>query len=200
MPILPAEPDIYPPDLWEQEETVWRTDVRWWCLHTRPRQEKMLARHLRSLGLCHYLPQTLRKSRTPGGRSIRSMVPLFPGYLFLKGDDFERVEAMKGNHLANMLVVHDQEALDHDLRQIHRMLQSGLAIREEPFLPDGARFRITSGPLQGIVGTVVRRHDHSERFVAHVNFLGRGASLELMDWQVERLDAYAEAARLIGGR
>ena len=48
----------------------------------------------------------------------------------------------------------------------------------------GTTVRITTGPLTGMVGKVVRRgkRDH---FVAAVNFLGRGAMVELEHWQVE---------------
>ena len=41
--------------------------------------------------------------------------------------------------------------------------------------------------LQGVVGTVVRR-DRRDQFVAVVRFLGRGATVELRDWQVERIE------------
>ncbi len=50
MPILPAEPDLYPSDLWDRlsepvpEPQDDEARVRWMCLHTRPRQEKAVAR------------------------------------------------------------------------------------------------------------------------------------------------------------
>ena len=51
-------------------------------------------------------------------------------------------------------------------------------------MPVGARVRITTGPLTGIVGTVIRRGKR-DQFVAVVHFLGRGATVDLEDWQVE---------------
>jgi transcriptional antiterminator RfaH len=186
MPILPAEPDLHPRDLWEREN-LGSFDARWWCLHTKPRQEKAVARDLRSRNVAYYLPQVIKVDRTPQGRRIRSNVPLFTGYLFLLGDEFARVEALRTNRLAQILDVYDQETLVRDLRQIHQMLTSGLAVLPEPVMPVGARVRIKTGPLMGIVGTVVRRgkRDH---FVAVVQFLGRGATVELEDWQVERIE------------
>lgn len=188
MPILPAEPDIFPDDLWDPLCTVrvQKEDRRWWCLHTKPRQEKSVARDLRHKLVPFYLPQVVNESRTPQGRKIRSVLPLFTSYVFLFGDDFERVEALKGNRLAHVLEVKDQTCLDHDLSQIYRMLASGLPVQPEPTIPVGARVRIANGPLTGIEGRVVRRgkRDH---FVAAVHFLGSGATVELEDWQVERL-------------
>jgi transcription antitermination factor NusG len=186
MPILPAEPDLHPMSLWQQGGRGGPND-RWWCLHTKPRQEKALARILRFQDISYYLPQVVKVDRTPQGRKIRSIIPLFPGYLFLLGDDHARAEVLSTHRLANMLEIVDQDKLIHDLQQIHQMLSSGLTVVPEPAMPVGARVRITSGPLLGIEGSVFRRakRDH---FVAVVQFLGRGATVDLEDWQVERLD------------
>jgi transcriptional antiterminator RfaH len=187
MPILPAEPDLYPDDLWSPGESGALRAGTWWCLHTKPRQEKAAARHLRTRGITYYLPQVVHEDRTPQGRKIRSIIPLFSSYLFLCGSDEDRVEAMKGNRLVNVLKVDDQDGLVHDLRQIHQMLASGLAVVPEPVMPVGARVRIKSGPLAGIEGTVMRRGKR-DQFVAVVQFLGRGATVDLEDWQVERVE------------
>jgi transcription antitermination factor NusG len=184
MPILPAEPDLYPPDLWEEGHPHSGTEGRWWCLHAKPRQEKAAARDLRARGVAFYLPQVVREDRTPQGRKIRSIVPLFTSYLFLHGSDHDRLEALRGNRLANILEVPDQDRLAHDLRQIHQMLSSGLAVVPEPVMPVGARVRIKTGPLTGMEGTVMRRGKR-DQFVAVVQFLGRGATVDLEDWQVE---------------
>lgn len=184
MPILPAEPELYPDDLWDAGVPPPDPDRRWWCVHTRPRQEKVAARAFRKRGLSFYLPQVSQAHRTPAGRTLRSLLPLFPGYLFLLGDDHQRVEAMKGGHLANVLQVFDQEELAHDLFQIQRMLRSGLPITPEPDYAVGSRVRILGGPLKGLEGTVVRRGNR-DRIVAMVRFLGRGAMVDLAGWEVE---------------
>src|SRR5271166_4159480 len=85
MPILPAEPDCNPPNLWDDPAVhAANGEVVWWCLHTKPRQEKATARDLRNEGLVYYLPQVVKETRTPKGRKIQSIVPLFMGYMFLK--------------------------------------------------------------------------------------------------------------------
>ncbi len=188
MPILPAEPDFFPPDLWDDPTAVPRTSAEavWWCLHSRPRQEKAIARELRKLGVAFFLPQVLKEDRTPQGRKIRSVIPLFPSYLFLLGDHNDRLSALQGNRLVAVLEVSDQESLERDLRQIQKMLSSGLPVQPEPAAPVGSRVRITTGPLTGIEGTVIRRGKH-DQFVAVVRFLGRGATVDLQDWQVEQI-------------
>jgi transcription antitermination factor NusG len=187
MPILPAEPEINPPNLWDVRATAWAQERLWWCLHTKPRQEKAVARDLKVQGVPFYLPQVVNEAHTPQGRKTRSVLPLFTSYLFLFGDDRERVQALKGNRLVRVLDVPDQESINCDLSQIYRMLASGLVVSPEPTMPVGARVRILNGPLTGMEGRVVRRGKR-DQFVALVHFLGSGAAVNLEDWQVERLD------------
>jgi transcriptional antiterminator RfaH len=187
MPILRAEPDCNPPNLWDDPAPLTiDAQVRWWCLHTKPRQEKATARELRKAGIAYYLPQVLRESRTPQGRKIQSIVPLFAGYMFLRGDRDDRLVALRGQRLVGVLEVADQEAIGRDLRQIYTMISSGMHISEEPVVPVGANVRIATGPLTGMVGKVVRR-GKKDQFVAVVHFLGRGATVDLRDWQVDRV-------------
>jgi transcription antitermination factor NusG len=186
MPILPAEPDLNPTNLWEMGGRL-ESGGRWWCLHTKPRQEKAVARGLKLQDIAYYLPQVVKLDRTPQGRRIRSIIPLFPGYLFLFGDEFARAEALRSNRLAHVLEIADQDRLIHDLRQVYQMLSSGLPIIPDPVIPVGARVRIKTGPLQGIEGTVIRRGKR-DQFVAIVEFVGQGAAVDLEDWLVERID------------
>lgn len=190
MPILAAEPDFHPPHLWDDPSTIptEKPEARWWCLHVKPRQEKAIARDLRQGGKTFYLPQAVQESRTPKGRKTRSLIPLFPGYVFLHGDWDDRGSAMRGNRLVSVLEVDDQEALDADLRQVHRMLDSGLPIEPEPEIAAGRLVRIKAGPLSGLEGRVIQRMN-GDHFVAAVRFLGRGARVELRDWEVELLAA-----------
>jgi transcription antitermination factor NusG len=185
MPILPAEPDCNPPNLWDDPSIhASNGESVWWCLHTKPRQEKATARDLKDQGLVYYLPQVRKESHTPKGRKLQSIVPLFMGYIFLKGDQTARLAAFRAHRLVSVLEVVDQQALARDLQQIYTMLSSGLPVTPEDAMPVGATVRITTGPLTGMVGTVIRRAKR-DQFVAVVRFLGRGAMVDLQDWQVE---------------
>ena len=186
MPILPAEPDFYPPDLWELQNDV-DGNCHWWCLHAKPRQEKAVARELHIQRVNFYLPQAIQTGRTPKGRPTRSVVPLVPGYVFLYGNEDHRLLALKGNRLVRVIEVPDQNSLDHDLRQIQKVLSSGLSVEPEPANPVGARVKVMTGPLAGVEGVVLRRGKR-DRFTAIVHFLKQGATVDLEDWQVEAID------------
>jgi len=200
MPILPAEPELYPDDLWSREEPSARItgDQRWWCLHAKPRQEKATARYLHSRGIPFYLPMVAREGRTPSGRKTRAIVPLFSGYLFLLGDEPQKLQAYRADSLVQILPIDDQIAIDRDLRRIDHMLRSGLAVEIEMSYPVGAPIRIVTGPLAGLVGVVTRRDDH-DRFTAIVQFLKQGAAVALEDWQVEPIEDDRVASTYRGG-
>ena len=186
MSILHAEPDIFPADLWDHPPHV--DAERWFCLHTKPRQEKATARRLHASQTAFYLPLAAHESRTPAGRKIQSIQPLFNSYMFMRCTDHQRVQALRGNTLVRAIEVIDQDALRSELGQIHQMLSSGLTVRPEPtHHPVGERIKIINGPLAGLVGTVLRRGTR-DRFIAVISFLGLGGSVDLEDWQVERGD------------
>ena len=124
MPLLPLEELVFPDDLFATPLIATDEAARWWALHTRPRTEKTLARRCLRGRLPFFLPlyQHRRRSR---GRLLCSHLPLFPGYLFLHGDDRARVAALETNLVARCLPVADQGQLHQDLARVHRLITIG---------------------------------------------------------------------------
>ncbi len=186
MPILTAEPDLYPDDLLDREDWSTAGDQRWWALYTRSRCEKELMRRLRALEIPHYGPIIEKRGRTPKGRINTSFVPLFANYVFLYGDPAQRYAALTTNCVSRDLVVVEGEQLATDLRQLRRLIQSGLPITTEARLEPGAKVRMRSGPLVGQEGIVLRRHGETRLLVA-VRFLQQGATVQIDECDLERI-------------
>ncbi|MGQ9575562.1 MAG: transcription termination/antitermination protein NusG [Thermoguttaceae bacterium] len=187
MPILPPEPDIFPEDLLNDGQSEGGCRHQWWALYTLARREKELMRRLRGLAIPHYGPLIKRASVSPSGRVRTSYVPLFPSYVFLMGDDAARYQAMRTNCVSRWLAVEDTEQLVHDLRQIRRLILSDTPLTPEARIQPGMRVRIRGGALAGLEGTVIRRRGE-DRLLVVVTFIQRGASIQLRDFQVERID------------
>src|SRR5262245_40728965 len=113
MPILPSEPDIYPPQLLDLGQAD-LADGQWWAMYTLARREKELMRRLRAQGIPHYSPLVSKRTRSPGGRVRESFVPLFAGYVFMLGDEQQRHQALSTNCISRTLQVPDGIALVHD--------------------------------------------------------------------------------------
>jgi transcriptional antiterminator RfaH len=186
MPILPAEVGVYPEGLLEQPPEACAPGRVWWVLHTRPRQEKSLARQLLEARVSFYLPLIPRRLLLRG-RRLTSHVPLFAGYVFLHADRDERIQALATRRVVRSLEVGDQEALWRDLRQVHRLLATGVPITPEDRLAPGVLVEVRSGPLAGLRGKVLRTAS-GRRFLVQVDFIQRGASVLMDDWNLEVLD------------
>jgi transcriptional antiterminator RfaH len=187
MPILPSEPFVFPEDLLTAPVQPTDGESRWWVLHTRPRAEKALARKALGQRLPYFLPLYERHWRN-GGRSFRSNLPLFPGYVFLFGDVETRLRALETNLVANCLPVPDQERFQQDMHRVYRLMSSGAPISPEARLEPGMRVGIISGPLAGLEGTFLRRGPR-QKFYVEVQFLQAGVSAEVEDWMIQALDS-----------
>jgi len=179
MPLLAQEPTVSPHDLFDLGQETFASDSQWWVLHTRPRQEKALARQLLEHRASFYLPIVSKRVRQ-NGRNLTSHIPLFPGYLFLLANREQRSAAMTTNRIVQTLIVPSQETLWRDLRQVHRLISSGAPVTPEERLGPGSPVEISSGPLAGLRGKIVRTAS-GRRFVVEVDFIQRGASVLLDD-------------------
>jgi transcription antitermination factor NusG len=186
MPILTAETDVFPLDLFEDQDLLASRERRWWVLYTKSRHEKELMRRLRVLEVPFYGPTVERRSRTPGGRMLRSYLPLFPNYVFMFGDATERYSALTTNCVSRDLPVAAGDELEGDLRQLRRLILTGVTLVAERYLEAGVRVRVRTGPLEGLEGTVLQRRGDTRLLVA-VRFLQQGASVQLDECELERL-------------
>ena len=185
MPILPREPDVFPDELFDLDDGQLGTGP-WWALYTMARREKELMRRLRALSIPFYSPLIHKRTRSPGGRTRESYVPLFAGYVFVHGDEEQRQSALTTNCVSRCLSVPNGPELVHDLRQIRRLIELDAPLTVEARLEPGRRVRIRSGPMTGMEGTVVKRRGRDWLVVA-VAFIQQGASVLLEDFQVEPL-------------
>jgi transcription antitermination factor NusG len=184
MPILHAEPDIFPTDLLVDSDA--EPSRTWWVLQTLSRQEKRLCRLLLRQQISFYCPTVANPYRSPGGRIRTSHLPLFPNYVFLQGDEEHRYRSVTTGCVSRCLPVADGGQLLAELRQIKRLIDLGVPLNPEEQFAAGALVRVKSGPMSGLEGRVLQRHGERRLLIA-VNFIQRGASLELGDWELERV-------------
>lgn len=151
MPILKPEPDLAPSDLFARPGLA----TQWWVAHSRSRQEKVLARHLRERGVDYYLPQRAKEMRRNGRRFV-SFLPLFPSYVFFGGSADDRRLALQSHVIASVIAVEDQEQLDTELRSLWRIQCAGTPLVPHPYLAPGDEVEIVEGALRGTRGKILR--------------------------------------------
>lgn len=166
----------------------------WWLAYVKPRCERRVAAAFREADIAYYLPlgrfeRFKRDSRYRGGMmKVRSVLPLFDGYLFLQGAFEDRMRALAVGRGSTVWIkpIEDQQTFASQLAELDAFLGCGLEAELTPTLHAGDRVRVTSGPLEGRTGTLTRI-DHRARVQVNITILGRGVSVELDRCQIERV-------------
>lgn len=183
MPLLAAEPNLYPESLFDEFNEV---DEPWWVMYTLSRQEKSLCRHLQAARVPHYCPIIERRYRSPGGRARVTHLPLFANYVFVRGSETTRYQTVSTGCVSRCLSVSEPAALVSDLRRLHHLIGLGAPLTPEARLEPGMRVQVKNGPFEGVQGVVIKRHSET-RLLVMVNFIQRGASIEIGDYELEQL-------------
>src|SRR5262245_27372312 len=133
------------------------SDLAWFVAHVRARCEKKLQQFCDRENIAATLPcfRSVRKYR---GKVVTFQKPLFPGYVFVELLPGQRQKVVQSDHVANLLVVHDQALFIHQLGDILKALDTGLEVYLAPEIGVGCRVRIKSGPLRGVEGWVEDRY------------------------------------------
>ena len=166
-----------PPLRPDEEIPLGQFKGKWWVAHTKPRQEKALAWDFFRSDRLYFAPMYKARRRSKG-RTWKSVLPLFPGYVFLCGSENDRLFALQTNRIANIIEVPDQAKLVEELAAIQKLLDSDLAISSCSSLQKGAICRIRTGPLGGLEGRI-EYHKNKARLVVNVSILGQAAMVEI---------------------
>jgi transcription antitermination factor NusG len=159
------------------------SELAWFVAHTRPRREKKLKEYCEREGVQVTLPcyRSVRKYR---GKTVTFEKPLFPGYAFLQLVPDQRHKVIQSDHLANLLVVHDQTLFIRQLGEILQALDTGLEVYLAPEIGRGSRVLIKSGPLRGLEGWVEERYGMTT-VLLRLDFIGQAAAVKLEAEELE---------------
>ncbi len=176
MPLLKPEPDAFPEDVFALP-----IDVGSLVGRPRPQSPGEGARALppARFAFGFYLPQREHAVRRHG-RTRRSYLPLFPGYLFFRGGPAERHRrASKQSHRQGPGGPGPGASL-RGARPAPQAFRSQAPSLEpcEP-LPEGAPVRIVEGAFRGISRSGRSRAEQRPRLVVSISILRKAVAVEL---------------------
>ncbi len=160
----------------------------WYALYTKHQHEKTVARNLTSKGFEIFLPlyATIRNWKD---RVKLVNLPLFPCYVFLKGNLERRLDIVSTPGVHALVSNAGQPAAipAAELEGIRQAVGSGARVEPHPFLKCGDWVTVKCGPLAGIQGVMVRKKSVC-RLVLCVEMLGTAAAVEVDAVSIERLN------------
>ncbi len=115
-----------------------------------------------------------------------SYMPLFTGYVFMRGDEIARHNAVSTGCISRCLPVTESEQLLEDLKRIRLVLEKGNDVQPEPKPLLGRAAIVKTGAMAGLRGTISKVHSQ-HRLTVVVNFMQQGASVLVDEADVELL-------------
>ena len=155
----------------------------WRVLWTQSHCEQLVHDQLVGRGFEAFLPKINVWSRRAGRRHVVRQ-PMFPGYLFLRHalDKVAYIEVRRTRGLVAVLGEGWQRPAavpDTEVASVLTLSESDLPSMPHPFLREGTRVRIASGPLAGVEGILERRKAEKGFLVISVVLLGRSVAVEV---------------------
>jgi transcription antitermination factor NusG len=165
-----------------ETSTTETPEPAWYCVHTKPKCEHLVAAALRQLdGVEPWCPRLRFQRSTPRGK-VWFVEALFPSYLFAKFVVAESYRAVR--HAHNVIRVVEfggvpapvpeeavrqlqEEMGGQDLREVHYGVQVGDTVE------------VAEGPMHGLKGIVESFMSGEQRARVLLEFLGRQSLIEV---------------------
>ena len=151
----------------------------WYAIWTRSRHEQVVREQLEQKGFEAFLP-TLPKWSRWKDRKKKIDWPLFPGYCFARFDPADVLQVLKCTGVVNIVSFEGRPAPipDYELESIRLLVGSELQYDPCPLIREGMMVEVTSGPLKGVIGRLVRKGAHA-RLILAVDLIGQAVSVEV---------------------
>jgi transcription antitermination factor NusG len=151
----------------------------WYAVYTCANHEKRVTQHLEQRSIEHLLPlyESVRRWKD---RRVRLQMPLFPGYVFARLALRDRLQLLQIPGIVRLVSFngHPAPLPEEDIEGIQNCLSRGYQVEPHPYLQAGRRARVSSGPLQGLEGFILRRKNRT-RFVLSFKLIMRSVAVEI---------------------
>jgi len=162
-------------------------DPAWWAVYTRHQHEKAVAGMLSAKGFEVFLP-LYNSSRHWKDRNKTLSLPLFPCYLFVRGEFTRRLQVVATPGVHMILCNGDHHAIvpEPEILAIRKTVEGPFPIEPHPFFNCGEKVRVMRGALEGIEGILVRKKNQY-RLILSVAMLEQSVAVEIDASDVESI-------------
>ena len=174
-----AGPSSLPPDAMSER--------RWYAVFTFPQNEKSAMKQLELREVEAFLPTYETVKVWKNRQRVKTIVPLFPAYLFVNIERRERVKVLQSPGVINIVgnIRQDASIAASEIE----LLRSSVQLRNvEPYqeLALGKTVRIKRGYMEGVEGVLVRK-GNGLRFVLSLKLINQNAAIEVCAEDLEHV-------------
>ncbi len=173
------KPEIFKSPFDIQNHDRWNS-ASWYAVYTRSRFEKSVRQELVRKGVETFLP--LRHvTRNWSDRRKIIEEPLFRSYLFVYIPIRERLTVLKTSGVVGFVGPSQSrpvEVPEPEISAVRRFIEEEIQIDPFPYLKQGERVYIRSGPFKGIEGFIIRKDKHC-RLIISLNLLMQSLSIQV---------------------
>lgn len=151
----------------------------WFAVHTKGRHEKRADRALREKNVETFLPLREVVSQWKDRRK-KVLLPLFPGYLFVRIDPRERFEVLNTPGVVKILGNNGVPVPvpPEEIEATKILLDTGFKYDLFPYDVRGREVEVARGPLQGVKGRILRTKG-AYSLILSVHLIRRSVSVEV---------------------
>jgi len=156
---------------------------QWFAVHTSAQREKKVAEYLLRAGVEQFLP-VYESRRRWKDRVVTIETPLFTGYLFVRIPLLEKLRVLNAPGVARFVCQNGRPAAipEEDIVRVKSGMVKGAI--PHPYLTVGRRVAVTTGPLAGTSGILVRKKNNL-RLVVCIDSIARAMAIEVSEADVQ---------------
>jgi len=161
------------------------TEPHWYAIYTSANHEKRVAEQLSLRSIECYLP-LYSSVRQWKDRRVTLQLPLFPGYVFVRLALQDQLEVLQIRSVVRLVGSNGSPSIlsDVEIQSLQANLTSGSRFEPHPYLRIGRRVQLTSGPMAGMQGILIRRKGKS-RLVVSIELIQRSVAVEIGECDVK---------------
>lgn len=166
----------------EPSRNVQAQERKWYAVYVRSRHEFRVHTLLTAAGVETFLP-TVERLRRWKDRKKMVTFALFPGYVFVHigaGRD-EMLSVLRTYGVVRFISIGSgapEPVPDVQIESLQKLVAEKTAIEPYPYIQEGQRVRIVSGPLAGVEG-ILQKRSGKHILVLSVDILQQGASVRI---------------------
>lgn len=160
----------------------------WYAVYANVRHEKRVKECLDGRMVECYLP-SYHSVRRWQDRRKEVVLPLFPGYLFVRIAYRSRLKVLTAPGVVHIVSFDGKPTpiCEDEIEALRQALSRGTNCEPHPYLKVGRRVRVRNGPLCGVEGTLVRRKE-GYRLIISIELIMRSVATEIDEADVEPIN------------